>query len=127
MLSVTLFDMNPNYPCKIASAKCHLSPISKVSRRSQIGGVGGKDFLPSLYRSYAVEERKLRDRATTNPNTVKSTLLINERIVRGKDEFTPSGHTNLLIQVIVVTHPETNSNGKIILGMTDPYNLRKKG
>lgn len=38
----------------------------------------------------------------------------------GRYEFTPNGQTNLLMQVIIVTHPPTKNNGNNILGRTDP-------
>lgn len=87
----------------------------------------GKNLIPSIYRSYAVEERNVSAMATTKPIAMRSTLLIKPDSPGGDYELTANDQTNLVIQVINVAHPVMKSIGRIIFGKTDPRSLKKYG
>lgn len=71
------------------------------------------DFLPSEYRSYAVDERKERARPTTKPRTVSRTVL------------TDSSYQKKDMQVMSVAQAPIMVNGRIMRGVTEPWRRMK--
>jgi hypothetical protein len=70
--------MNPEDTAQVARCESQLSPVPVLFGQPAVVRIwppASRDMRaylrPSLYRSYAVEERKLRDKPTTKPKTVR--------------------------------------------------------
>lgn len=121
--------MYPKDTTQIPGGQSQLRPISVVLLElSADRCFSWMSYLrPSLYRSYAVEERKLRDKPTTKPRTVRRVLeiptgmptLIRRSYACELVAYARS-YTNLEIRTMAVAQPATNNKGRIIFGRTDP-------
>jgi hypothetical protein len=77
-VAVAFLSMNPEDTAQVARCESQLSPVPALISQPAVVGTcppcsrNMRAYLrPSLYRSYAVEERKLRDKPTTKPKTVR--------------------------------------------------------